>query len=163
MSADISTVGAERPAPKWFRPTAPKATARAILLMSGCLPLLACGTDVEWLLRRDSLLVARADELAMTADAIDPDLATEMYDAEEDKQIACERIYASVAEQMTIPSSFGEELATDLGAFIAYLFPVHSVERCAEAQSRYQAAVDGLALRLAALAETNEQPATGDQ
>jgi hypothetical protein len=104
----------------------------------------ACGTDVEWLLERDGLLVSRADKVAAQAEAIDPDLATPMYDAEDAKRLACESIYASIAELITRPPSFGEELAADTGAFVAYLFPIAEVERCADAQAKYQAAVEAL-------------------
>jgi hypothetical protein len=107
----------------------------------------ACGTDVEWLLERDGRLVSRADKVAARAEAIDPDLTTPMYDAEDAKRLACESIYASIAEQITRPPSFGEELAADTGAFVAYLLPIPAVERCADAQAKYQAAVEALESR----------------
>jgi hypothetical protein len=116
--------------------------------VAACLSLAACGTDIELLLERDSALVTRADRLAAAAEAIEPELTTELYDTEDAKRAACESIYASVAGFMTRPPSFGEELVSDLGAFLAYLFPIGEVERCAQAQSRYQAAVEALADRI---------------
>jgi hypothetical protein len=113
-----------------------------------CLVLSACGTDVEWLLERDSVLVARADKVAASAEAIEPDLTTAMYDAEDAKQAACQSIYTSISEQMTRPPSFGEELESDVGAFVAYLFPIEEVEQCAEAQAKYEAAVEALERRV---------------
>src|SRR5262245_23955683 len=112
------------------------ASPRSILVLAAaivlaCFGLSACGTDVKRLLERDSLLVARADKVAGNAEAISPDLTTQMYDAEDAKRTACESIYASISEQMTQRPSFGEELVSDLGAFLAYLFPIGEVERCA--------------------------------
>lgn len=134
--------------------TGPVATAltpyRAAAIVAACIPLAACGTDIERLLERDSVLVANADRLAATAEATQPELTTELYDAEDAKRVACEAIYASVAEFMTRPPSFGEELVADIGAFVAYLVPIEEVERCAEAQARYQAAVEALADRVGA-------------
>jgi hypothetical protein len=109
-----------------------------------CLLLPGCGTDVEWLLERDSVLVARADKVAARAEAIEPDLTTAMYDAEDAKQAACQSIYASVSEQMVRPPSYGEELESDIGAFLAYLFPIEEVEQCADAQAKYESAVAAL-------------------
>lgn len=108
------------------------------------LVLLGCGTDVKWLLERDSVLVARADKVAARAEAIEPDLTTQMYDAEDAKRAACETIYTSISEEMTQPPSYGEELASGIGAFLAYLFPFEEVERCADAQAKYEAAVKAL-------------------
>ena len=51
---------------------------------------------IQWLLTRDSVLVAKADEIAAAAEAIDPELTTEMYDAEDAKRAACETIYQSI-------------------------------------------------------------------
>lgn len=125
---------------RWSRPAA----------VAACLPLLACGTDVQWLLARDSLLVARADRAAAVAEAVEPELATEMYDAEDAKRAACETIYAPIAAYMTTSPSFGEELAADVGAFLAYIFPIPAIERCADAQARYQETVEALERRVGA-------------
>lgn len=122
----------------------PWARVRVAAAVLASLASTACGTDVEWLLERDGLLVSRADKVAARAEAIDPDLTTPMYDAEDAKRVACESIYASIAEQITRPPSFGEELAADAGAFVAYLLPIAEVERCADAQAKYQAAVEAL-------------------
>ncbi|MGH7490449.1 MAG: hypothetical protein ACREMY_33280, partial [bacterium] len=83
--------------------------------------LAGCGTDIQWLLKRDSALVAKADEIAAAAEAIDPQLTTEMYDAEDAKRAACETIYQAISEQMTRRPSFGDELEADFGLFVAYL------------------------------------------
>ncbi|MGH6929117.1 MAG: hypothetical protein ACREEV_12445 [Dongiaceae bacterium] len=128
-------------------PTDPMAALtriRASASILACLVLPACGTDVEWLLERDSILVARADKVAASAEAIEPDSTTPMYDAEDAKRAACESIYGSISELMTRPPSFGEELAADVGAFVAYLFPIEEVERCADAQAKYESAVGAL-------------------
>ena len=123
----------------WFRATP------AVTL---CLALAGCGTDIQWLLRRDSSLVAKADEIAAAAEAIDPELTTEMYDAEDAKRTACETIYQSISEQMTRRPSFGDELKSDIGLFVAYLVPIDEVERCAQAQADYRTAVDRLQRRV---------------
>lgn len=115
----------------------------------GLLALTACGTDVQWLLKRDSKLVAEADEAATAAEALDPDLATPLYDAEDVKREACQSIYASISELMQRRPSFGEQLASDLGLFVAYVVPFEEIERCAEAQAAYGEAVEELKMRLA--------------
>jgi len=111
--------------------------------------LTACGTDVPWLLKRDSLLVGRADKIATQAEAIDPDLTTAMYDAEDAKRAACQTLYASVTELMRRPQTFGEELYSDLGQFIAYFIPIDELERCAAAQDAYADTVEDLRVRIA--------------
>src|SRR4029450_10390488 len=103
----------------------------ATLVAAQCLALAGCGTDIQGLLKRDSALVAKADEIAAAADAIDPELATEMYDAEGAKRRACETIYQSISEQMTRRPSFSEELESDVGLFVAYMVPIEEIERCA--------------------------------
>jgi hypothetical protein len=108
------------------------------------LSLAGCGTDIQSLLKRDSALVAKADAIAAAAEAIDPGLTTEMYDAEDAKRTACETIYQSISEQMTRRPSFAEELESDVGLFVAYLVPIDEVERCAQAQADYRAAVERL-------------------
>jgi hypothetical protein len=113
-----------------------------------CLALAGCGTDIQWLLKRDSALVAKADEIAATAEAIDPELTTEMYDAEDAKRAACQSIYQSISEQMTKRPSFGEELEADAGLFVAYFVPIDEIERCAKAQADYRAAVERLQKRV---------------
>lgn len=137
---------------RFLRP--PSARLRAAAAALVCLAAAGCGTDVEWLLERDGRLVSRADKVAARAEAIDPDLTTPMYDAEDAKRLACESIYASIAEQITRPASFGEELAADTGAFLAYLIPIAEVERCADAQAKYQAAVEALESRADTLPST---------
>lgn len=113
-----------------------------------CLALAACGTDVHWLLKRDSALVAEADRIATAAEAVDPNLTTDMYDAEDAKRAACQTIYQSISEGMTRPPTFGEQLVADLGLFVAYLVPIEEIERCAEAEDAYEAAVKALANRI---------------
>jgi hypothetical protein len=115
---------------------------------AACLALSACGTDIQWLLNRDSVLVAKADEIAAAAEAIDPELTTEMYDAEDAKRVACETIYQSISEQMTRRPSYGDEIESDVGLFVAYLVPIEEVERCARAQADYRAAVERLQSRV---------------
>ncbi|HZF36176.1 MAG TPA: hypothetical protein VE914_20435 [Candidatus Angelobacter sp.] len=127
-----------------LRPRPLLATSAAAL----CLMLAACGTDIQWLLSRDSILVAKADDIAAAAEAVDPELATEMYDAEDAKRAACETIYQSISAQMTQRPSYGEELGSDVGLFVAYLVPIPEVERCARAQAAYQVAVERLQKRL---------------
>ena len=127
-----------------LRPPPLLATSAAAL----CLLLAACGTDIQWLLKRDSALVAKADEIAATAEAIDPELTTEMYDAEDAKRVGCQTIYQSISEQMTQRPSFGEEIESDIGLFVAYVVPIDEIERCAQAQAIYQAAVERLQKRV---------------
>jgi hypothetical protein len=120
----------------------------ATLAVALCMALAGCGTDIQGLLKRDSVLVAKADEIAAAADAIDPELATEMYDAEDAKRRACETIYKSISEQMTKRPSFSDELESDVGLFVAYLVPIEDIERCARAQADYGAAVERLQARV---------------
>lgn len=118
------------------------------ILCGAALVLTGCGTDVEWLLKRDSMLVSEADKVAARAEAVDPDLTTPMYDAEEAKHAACETIYQSISELMVREPSFGEQLVSDLGQFIAYFIPVEEIERCAEAQAAYAAVIEDLRRRV---------------
>jgi hypothetical protein len=121
---------------------------RALCCLSLSLGLAACGTDVKWLLKRDGVLVAEADRVAAAAEFIDPELTTELYDAEDAKQAACRMIYESVAQLMARPPTFGEQLVSDLGMFLAYLVPLGEVERCASAQADYEAALDRLRIQM---------------
>lgn len=118
--------------------------------------LTACGTDVGWLLTRDSNLVAEADKATTAAEAIDPDLSTALYDAEDAKRDACQPIYASISELMQRSPSYGEELASDLGLFFAFFFPIDEIERCAKAQAAYASAIDELRQQLSGAAATPE-------
>ena len=120
----------------------------ATLAAASCLALVGCGTDIQGLLKRDSALVAKADELAGAAEAVDPDMTTEMYDAEDAKRQACETIYQSISEQMTRRPSFSDELESDVGLFVAYMVPIGEIERCARAQADYAKAVERLQERL---------------
>lgn len=122
----------------------------AVLTLFCASMLTACGTDVGWLLTRDSELVAEADKATTAADAVDPDLATPVYDAEDVKRDACQSIYASISDLMQRKPSFGEQLVSDLGLFIAFFVPIDEIERCAEAQAVYAAAIDDLKGRLRA-------------
>lgn len=117
-------------------------------LFAIALLLAACGTDVGWLLRRDSKLVAEADKAATAAEAIDPDLTTPLYDAEDTKRDACQPIYASISQLMQREPSYGEQLTSDLGLFFAFFFPIDELERCADAQAAYAAAIDDLRKRI---------------
>ncbi len=139
---------------RFLRPPPLLATPVAAL----CLALAACGTDIHWLLKRDSALVAKADTIAAAAEAVDPQLTTEMYDAEDAKRAACETIYQSISEQMTRRPSFGEELEADVGLFVAYLVPIGEVERCARAQADYGVAVERLQRRMAGRAAAPSGP-----
>jgi hypothetical protein len=126
------------------------------------LALAGCGTDIQWLLQRDSALVAKADEIAAAAEAIDPQLTTEMYDAEDAKRAACETIYQAISEQMTRRPSFGDELESDFGLFVAYLVPIEEVERCARAQASYRTTVELLQRRVQGrAARPTGSPGTG--
>lgn len=131
-------------------------------LAVACLALTGCGTDIQWLLQRDSALVAKADEIAAAAEAIDPQLTTEMYDAEDAKRAACETIYQAISEQMTRRPSFGDELESDFGLFVAYLVPIEEVERCARAQASYRTTVELLQRRVQGrAARPTGSPGTG--
>ena len=88
--------------------------------------------------------------MAVAGESAAPELTTQMYDAEDAKRAACEAIYAPIAAYMTTPPSFSEEFASDVGAFIAYIIPIPSVERCAEAQAQYRQAVEALEQRVGA-------------
>lgn len=119
--------------------------------------LAGCGTDVQWLLRRDSLLVSEADKVATNAEAVDPELTTPMYDAEDAKRAACQTLYDSIAERMQRTPTFGEQLVSDLGQFVAYFIPFDELEHCAAAQDVYAVAVADLKQRM-----TGQGAPTGD-
>jgi hypothetical protein len=94
-----------------------------------------------------SVLRAVGCRVAAAAEVIDPEITTDLYDAEDAKQQACQMIYQSVAQLMARPPTFGEQLVSDLGMFLAYLVPLSDVERCASAQADYETALDRLRIQ----------------
>lgn len=120
----------------------------AISILVCMTALTACGTDVKGLLKLDSRLVIEADKAAAAAEAVDPDLTNRLYEAEDEKRSACQTIYASISELMQRDPTYGEQLASDIGLFLAFFFPFDEVERCAKAQAAYRDAIDDLKQRL---------------
>ena len=80
-----------------------------------------------------------AHQIAMDAAELEPGLEESIYAAELSKLEACESINDSIAESIRKggETSFGEQFLTDLSLLTALLFPVTSVERCAEAHRNY--------------------------
>jgi hypothetical protein len=133
----------------------------AAIGLAPCLTLGACGTDVTWLVKRNSELVIEADRIAAVAETVDRNLTTPMYDAEDAKRAACQTIYDSISAEMTRSPSFGEALLADLGLFVAYFLPIDEIERCARAESAYRAAVEALQRRLQGTTAKSDQSGAG--
>lgn len=114
--------------------------AVATLLLAGC------GTNVRWLVERNGTLTREADWLAAEAGEglVEPVLA-----AESERTAACAEIdHAAMQRLDGEDPTFVEQLLSDLAQVAVLIVPVGDVERCAEAQRHYEAAVAALARRL---------------
>ncbi|MGH6933569.1 MAG: hypothetical protein ACREEE_14175 [Dongiaceae bacterium] len=122
------------------------------ILMMGAVSLLAgCGTNVPWLLERDSAFLPRASVIVSDAELAGPELSDPVYAAEDSKIAACRFMNEAVVDRMMRDPSFGEQFVSDVGVVVALLVPIPKVERCAEAFDSYVAAVDALEQRLGAV------------
>lgn len=102
--------------------------------------LAGCGTDVKRLIGEETRMAWDAHQIAMDAADLEPGLEESIYAAELTKLEACEDINENVAESIRKGGifSFGEQFMTDLSLLTAYLFPLTSVERCADAHEIYE-------------------------
>lgn len=102
--------------------------------------LAGCGTDVKRLIGEETRMAWDAHQIAMDASELEPGIEESIYAAEMSKLEACEGINGTVAESIEKGGifSFGEQFLTDLSLLAAYMFPLTSVERCAEAHNTYK-------------------------
>ena len=119
-----------------------------------CLNLAGCGTDVRELLRDDNQLAWEVEEAVASAEDAGSGLDRDMQRAEVAKMDACKEIYEATNARMEREMSgdglsFTEQFWADLRLLVIRLFPIPSVEHCAEAQADYIAAYESLRERLA--------------
>ena len=109
-------------------------------LVALALLLAGCGTDVKRLIGEETQLAWDAHQVAMDAADLEPGLEEPIYAAELTKLEACEDINENVAESIRKGGifTFGEQFLTDLSLLTAYVIPLASVERCAEAHETYK-------------------------
>ncbi len=120
--------------------------APRIILLALIGLLAGCGTNVPWLIERSGDLTRQGDWLVAAADG---ERAAAVYDAEAARLAACADIDPAVMRRFEGPSAtFGEQFLSDLALLAVLIVLVGSVERCAEAQRRYQAAVEDLEGRI---------------
>ena len=129
------------------------------LALSSCLLLGACGTNVPWLLQRDSAFLPEASNVVSEAEMASPELSDPVYAAEDRKIAACKFMNDAVVDRMRRDPSFGEQFASDLGVVIALLVPIPKVERCGDAFDSYVATVDELNQRLDSLGSAEDADA----
>ncbi len=127
--------------------------SRPWLAAAGGLVLAGCGTDLHGMLAEESRLTWQAQAVVAEAALVEPGSERLVFDAETAKQQACAEINHAVMEEWRGAGqqpSAGEGLVSDLTQFAVRLFPVESVERCAEAHQHYRAAVVALRQRVVA-------------
>jgi hypothetical protein len=77
------------------------------------LALISCGTNLPWLIGRDSRMVAEADRAVSAAEPLGTGLEQPVYDAETAKNEACKFIYDEMSERMGRKPRFAEQFRTD--------------------------------------------------
>jgi len=117
------------------------------LLLSGC------GTNVMYLLKEESRVMAEADPLVTSAEAAGNGLEQPVYEAESAKDTACEFLHAATLDRFHRDPGFFEQFVSDLSSAIVLMIPVAMVEDCADAFEVYSAAVDSLANTMSDAAE----------
>jgi hypothetical protein len=128
--------------------------ARSVATIAGLsLALTSCGTNLPWLVARDSRLMAVADRAVSAAEPLGTGLEQPVYDAETVKNDACKFIYDEMSERMGRRPRFAERFRSDVSTLFVLLVPVSKVERCAQAFDAYHASVIALEHRLAALGQ----------
>ena len=112
--------------------------------------LAGCGTDVKRLIGEETHVAWEAHQIAMDAAELDPGIVELLDAAELSKLEACEDINQTVAESIEKGGiiSFGEQFLTDLSLLAAYMIPLTSVERCAEAHDNFSQEFVSLQKRL---------------
>lgn len=120
------------------------------LLLSGC------GTNVMWVLKEESRVMAEADALVTSAEEAGNGLEQPVYEAEAAKDEACQFLHSAVFDRFNRDPGFFEQFVSDLSAAVALMVPVAQVEDCADAFDSYSAAVDSLAGTLSDSAELQQ-------
>ena len=117
------------------------------LLLSGC------GTNVMYLLKEESRVMAEADPLLVSAEEAGNGMERQVYEAEAAKDEACGFLHSAVFDRFNRDPSFFEQFVSDLSAAVVLMVPVGEVEDCADAFDTYTAAVDNLANSINSSAE----------
>ena len=117
------------------------------------LPLSGCGTNVMYLLKEESRVMAEADPLLVSAEEAGNGMERQVYEAEAAKDEACGFLHSAVFDRFNRDPSFFEQFVSDLSAAVVLMVPVGEVEDCADAFDTYTAAVDDLANSINSSAE----------
>jgi len=120
-----------------------KRARNALSVILVCLGLSGCGTDIRHLLEQDAEVTWRAHRMQLLIGNGEPEITRALDQAEDGKLAACRDINKRAWEATEDPrQSFFEQLLTDLSLLFAFLVPVGSVERCADAQRDYRQAFE---------------------
>ncbi len=104
-----------------------------------CALLAGCGTDVKDLLEAEGRLWSVTDAILVAAEDLDQGLEEPVYDAESEKQQACEEVNSALGERLYATDvSFSKQFWSDLVRLYVFVVPVGSVEACAAAHERYR-------------------------
>ena len=110
-----------------------------LLILAMVLALAGCGTNVKRLVERNGELTREADWL-LTED--DSERTRSFYDAEARRGEACAEIDRATTRRFEDQDfSLVDGFLSDLTQFAVLLVPVGPVERCAQAQRRYEEAI----------------------
>ena len=121
----------------------PSRRRRNLALICGAALLLsACGTNVPVLLEKESRLEWESAQVLADAELEGHAFEDDFYAVEDAKFEACEPLYQNVMQRVDKSYeegglSFGEHFVSDLMLLGALIFPVPSVEACADAHDRY--------------------------
>jgi hypothetical protein len=129
---------------RWLRWT----SALALMVV-----LSGCGTNVMYLLKEESRVMAEADPLLLSAEETGSGLEQQVYEAEAAKDEACEFLHAAVFDRFNRDPTFFEQFLSDLSASIVLFIPIGQMEDCAAAFDTYSASVESLASSMQSAAE----------
>ncbi len=121
-------------------------------VLSVCLALAlsACGTNVKWLIARESQDGWHNGRLIQLAEVREPAALAEVLAAEDGKIERCHTINTAARERLgRLHLPFWEQLLADFKLLVALLIPLPAVERCADAHETYDEAVVRLREELA--------------
>ncbi len=101
--------------------------------------LTGCGTDVRTMLVDESRLAWQAQAVLTAAAEAEPGSEELVHAAEAAKQQACAEInQATMRRWRGVDRSFTDGLLGELTQFVVLVYPVETVEQCAEAHRRYR-------------------------
>lgn len=131
------------------------------LLLASALALAGCGTDVLTMVKKESQITWDAHSVAFAASKLDQGLEKRIYDAEFAKVKACRQVDKGVSEYIENYGriTFFEQLKADFTRLLVFVFPVTSIENCADAYNYYVREYLTLSARLKAL---NMEPKTAE-